>query len=267
MVVEATGPSGAAATFAASAVDLVDGAVTPACTPASGSTFALGTHTFSCTATDKAGNTGDATFHVTVRDTTPPTVIVPANVTTGPTGASGANATFGSASATDLVDGNSSATCDRQSGSLFGFGATTVTCSATDSHGNTGHASFTVTVRPFTFLGFFQPVDNLPALNTVKGGATVPLKWKLQGEGNVEITDVKAVALLNAQAVNCTGLAATQENPLDLTATGGTVLRYDPTAMQFIFNWQTPKASGTCWRVDVTFTDGQPARSANFKPK
>src|SRR5207245_3863007 len=34
---EATGPSGAVATFSATATDIVDGALTPSCTPASGS--------------------------------------------------------------------------------------------------------------------------------------------------------------------------------------------------------------------------------------
>ena len=36
------------------------------CTPASGSTFALGTTTVNCTASDAAGNTGTASFNVTV---------------------------------------------------------------------------------------------------------------------------------------------------------------------------------------------------------
>ena len=51
-----------------------------------------------------------------------------------------------------------------------------------------------------------------------------------------------------------------------MTTTGGTSLRYDAAAAQFIFNWQTPKQAATCWRVDVTFTDGT-AKSASFKLK
>jgi hypothetical protein len=38
------------------ATDNVDGAVTPTCSPPSGSSFFEGDHTVSCTATDKAGN-------------------------------------------------------------------------------------------------------------------------------------------------------------------------------------------------------------------
>jgi hypothetical protein len=88
MTVEATGPAGAVVTFAASAVDLEDGPLTPTCSPASGSTFALGgPHPVTCSATDAAGNTGSASFNITVVDTTDPTVSI-GSTTTDPTNAS-----------------------------------------------------------------------------------------------------------------------------------------------------------------------------------
>jgi HYR domain-containing protein/beta-propeller repeat-containing protein len=62
----ATAPAGAVVTYTATASDLVDGALTAVCTPVSGSTFAVGTTTVSCSATDSGGNTGDDTFSVTV---------------------------------------------------------------------------------------------------------------------------------------------------------------------------------------------------------
>jgi hypothetical protein len=67
---DATGSSGAAVSYSAAASDLVDGAVTTACAPASGSTFAVGPTTVHCSATDAHGNLADGTFTVTVR---PPT--------------------------------------------------------------------------------------------------------------------------------------------------------------------------------------------------
>lgn len=72
---EATGPGGAAVSYTATASDNVDGAVTPSCTPASGSTFALGTTTVDCTATDAAGNSTSGSFDVTVQDTTAPAIV------------------------------------------------------------------------------------------------------------------------------------------------------------------------------------------------
>jgi len=63
-------------TFTATATDLVDGAITPVCTPAAGSTFDVGTTEVSCTATDSSLNETTGTFNVTViADTTPPEVL------------------------------------------------------------------------------------------------------------------------------------------------------------------------------------------------
>ncbi len=169
--VEATGPDGAALSFTASGSDLVDGPLTPACSPASASTFPLGATTVTCTATDAHGNTGTASFTVTVQDTTPPAVTVPADKTVEATGPDGAAVSY-SASASDLVDGPLTASCSPTSGSTFPLGATTVTCSATDAHGNTGSASFTVTVQDTT-----PPVVSVPADKTIEAtgpaGATV----------------------------------------------------------------------------------------------
>jgi hypothetical protein len=265
LTVEATSAAGATASWTASATDLVDGSVPVTCAPASGSLFALDATTpVECSATDAHGNRQTASFTVAVVDTTGPTVTPPADVTTGPTQWNGAIVSYGAASAQDLVDGSLPAECSPASGSLFGFGPNVVTCTATDAHGNGGTATFTITVAPFTFLGYFQPVDNA-VTNTVKGGATVPVKWKLLGEGGLVITDIRAVRSTKAQSVACGSMPGT-EDVIEVTMTGGTVLRYDFTGQQFIFNWQTPKLPGTCWRLDVTFTD-ETTKSANFKLK
>ena len=63
---DATSPSGAAVSFAATAIDLVDGAVAVHCTPASGSTFGIGMTTVNCLATDAHANTAMGSFTVTV---------------------------------------------------------------------------------------------------------------------------------------------------------------------------------------------------------
>jgi hypothetical protein len=74
MTIEATSASGAVVSYIATATDTVDGSIIPVCVPTSGSTFPLGTTTVSCTATDANGNTGSASFHVIVQDTTPPAI-------------------------------------------------------------------------------------------------------------------------------------------------------------------------------------------------
>ena len=110
VIVEATGPSGALVDFTATATDLVDGTDSVTCVPPSGSTFPLGTTVVACSATDAAGNNASGTFRVTVRDTTPPVLTLPADKTVGATGRAGATVTF-TATASDLVDGTVAVHC------------------------------------------------------------------------------------------------------------------------------------------------------------
>jgi hypothetical protein len=67
IVVDADAPTGVSVSYEAKATDRVSGEIAPGCTPASGSTFAIGDTTVGCSATDKAGNTGTATFGVHVK--------------------------------------------------------------------------------------------------------------------------------------------------------------------------------------------------------
>jgi len=147
MVVQATGPDGAVVIYAGDASDSLSGVDTFSCTPASGSVFPITTTSVSCSATDKAGNTGTGTFNIIVQDTTAPTLTFPSDMTVQATGPSGAVVTF-SASASDLVDGSVPVTCSPASGSTFPVDATTVTCSTADKAGNSASASFKVTVTP-----------------------------------------------------------------------------------------------------------------------
>jgi HYR domain-containing protein len=166
MTVEATSAAGAVVSFNATATDETSPA-NPAvtCLPASGSTFALGTATVNCSATDDHGNTGTNSFTITVQDTTPPTITLPAAISVPQMLPGGAVVTYGSVSATDAVGpANPTVTCTPASGSTFPVGTTAVDCSAKDTAGNTGHASFNVTVVPSIPLlkngGFDQGTQN-----------------------------------------------------------------------------------------------------------
>ncbi len=255
---EATGPSGAVVTFSASASDLVDGPVAISCSPASGSTFALGTTPVSCSATDAHSNTASGSFNVTVQDTTAPTLILPANITAFASGNSSAVVTY-TASANDLVDGAVSVSCTPLSGSSFSVGTTTVNCSATDSHSNTAHGSFTVTVS-YNFLGFFQPIDNLPALNRVKAGSAIPVKFSLSGNQGLNIFQQ---GYPGSAVTTCSALSV-DDIETTLTA-GGSSLSYDASTDQYIYVWKTDKAwAGSCRTLTVMFKDGT-TKQANFQ--
>jgi large repetitive protein len=153
MTVEANGPAGSVVTYSVSGRNgggqddengRATGNVAVSCSPASGSTFPLGATTVTCTATSSSGTTSKS-FTVTVVDTTAPALDIPRGFTVqAPTNA-GAVVNY-NASASDLVDGSVAINCSPATGSTFAIGTTTVSCSASDSRGNTASGSFDVTV-------------------------------------------------------------------------------------------------------------------------
>ena len=66
MAIQATSNNPSPVTFSVSATDETDGPITPTCSPKSGTSFAIGKTTVTCTATDKAGNTATKSFTITV---------------------------------------------------------------------------------------------------------------------------------------------------------------------------------------------------------
>ncbi len=260
---EATGPSGAALSYAnPTATDLVDGVVVVTCAPLSGSTFPLGTTTVNCSAKDNAGNTASASFTVKVQDTTPPTISgVPANITAEATGPSGAAVTYSNPTATDLVSGTVPVTCTIASGSTFPLGTTTVNCSASDNAGNTASASFKISVI-YNWSGFFQPIDNLPAVNAVKAGSAIPVKFGLGGNMGLDI-----FASGYPRSVVIADQVGAEDTIEETVTAGGSSLTYDPIANQYVYVWKTDKTWATQSRqLQVKLKDGTD-HVANFKFK
>ncbi|MBD3942469.1 HYR domain-containing protein [Microbacterium sp. NEAU-LLC] len=259
--VEATGPLGAPASYEPTATDLVDAQVEVVCDSVSGSTFALGETAVSCSAADHAGNTAVLAFVVRVVDTKPPTITWVGGPVDGATYVYGSVPPAGSCTAVDLVDG---AVACAVGDSGPATGAHTLTATAVDAHGNAAAAQRHYTIAAWTLGGFFQPVDVNGTWNSVKGGATVPLKFEAFA-GSTELTSVTAVQGFTVKGVACPG-SGTATDDIELTTTGGTSLRYDATAGQFIQNWQTPKSPGSCYKVTMTTLDGS-SISALFKLK
>jgi hypothetical protein len=152
-------------TFAASALDNIDGPIVPVCEPASGSSFPDGVTTVECVATDSHANSAAGTFTVTV-SVAPPVLHLPADVTREATGAGGSVVTY-----TATADGGT-IQCSPVSGALFPLGTTTVQCSATNPSG-TSTGSFHVSV-----------VDTTPptVISTIPSESTLwPPNHKLHG--------------------------------------------------------------------------------------
>ncbi len=114
------------------------------CTPASGSTFASGSTTVTCVATDAAGNTASSTFIVTVSDTQPPTISGLSTVTA--TTNTGCTATGVNLGTPITADNCSVASVSNNAPTAFPLGNTTVIWTVTDAAGNTTTATQLVVV-------------------------------------------------------------------------------------------------------------------------
>jgi hypothetical protein len=110
--------------------------------------------------------------------------------------------------------------------------------------------------------GFFKPVDMTPSgatkfWNSVKGGSTVPLKFRVFSVLGPEFTSTAGINI-RVGTVSC-GAGISDPTPIDPVATGGTSLRYSDG--QFIFNWTVPKGANNCYLVWVETADGNSTMS------
>jgi len=113
----------------------------------------------------------------------------------------------------------------------------------------------------FGFGGFAPPVDPPPALNRVKAGAAVPVKFSLNGDRGLEIfaTGYPRVVAL----ASCGGSAGGAVEPT--VGPGASTLTYDPVTGLYSFVWKTQKAwAGSCRRLELRFYDGGTEAHAEF---
>jgi len=182
------------------------------------------------TVPDSGGLTASTSFTVTVVDTTPPDLTVPADITTitGPV-------TF-AATATDVADESPVVTCDPPSGSVFAFGTATVTCTATDESKNSSDGTFTVTANLAAGAG----LDSNK--NSVKAGSVAGFTWVwLDGADNpVDVgennQDIEAWSKIDSDCSDL-GPDLINEDP------GSSDIRRSPGG-GWQFNWQTVYNTG-----------------------
>ena len=170
----------------------------------------VGVHTLTLTVTDPGGLTATDTVAVTIRDTTPPVVTCPANLTvdTAP-GQCFANVSPEMATALDACDGALPVTAARSDslplGDPYPVGVTTITWSATDRSGNRGTCPQTVTVADRE-----PPMVTCPANVAVTGAGPTAVSYNATAADNcpgVKLTCLPpsgAVFPLGTTTVTCT---------------------------------------------------------------
>ncbi|HKO98679.1 MAG TPA: PxKF domain-containing protein [Pyrinomonadaceae bacterium] len=225
----------------------------------------VGVHTITLTVTDTGGGSDTDDVVITVQDTQAPDITCPADVVVNLPMNSNATSMVVNYPAVTATDGCSSSVTVNStpaSGSVFPVGTTTVTATADDGAGHISNCSFTVTVQ-YNFAGFFQPVDNLPALNVVQAGRAIPVKFSLSGD--------KGLGIFAPGSPSSGPIACNSSDPaVDLEETvtaGGSSLSYNPSTDQYIYVWKTDASwAGTCRQLVVELNDGTIHR-ANFKFK
>jgi probable HAF family extracellular repeat protein len=143
-----------------------------------------------------------------------------------------------------------------------GIGSFTATLEVRDGVNPPVTSAASVTVI-FNFTGFFQPVDNLPTLNSVKAGQAIPLKFSLGGDQGLNIF---AAGYPKSELITC-GSSALVDGIEETATAGSSSLTYDAATDQYTYVWKTQKSwAGTCRQLVVKLSDGTTQR-ADFQFK
>lgn len=149
------------------ATDAVDSA--PVLSHDAPASFPLGKTTVTFIYTDFSDNVGTSIANVTVIDTTPPVVTVPASITVEAPGGRSINAFLTGSGVIDIAD--PAPLLSHNAPSNFPLGITVVTFIYTDASGNTGSASASVTLVDTTPPAVTAPADIVVEAETTAGTA------------------------------------------------------------------------------------------------
>jgi hypothetical protein len=198
--------------------------------------------TLTCTATSAGGT--DSLSVTIKRDATAPTLVP--TISPNPVSLNGtATAT---PNASDTLSGIASQSCGTVDTSTVGNRS--VVCTATDNAGNTVNANANYQVI-YNFVGFFQPVDNLPTLNIASAGSAIAVNFSLGGYQGLAIF---APGYPSPGSIPCD--ASNPDLIEETVNAGGSSLSYNTTTDLYTYIWKTDKAwKGTCRMLVVKLND------------
>lgn len=264
--VETTNPGGTTVTFTApTATDLVDGAVAVTCDHLSGAVYPVGVTTVVCSAADASGNGASTSFTITVTKVGIPPVIgkVPGTdaqnqLIKHATSTLGAVVSYIKPTATDANGAAVPVTCTPPSGSQFPVGKSTVTCTATDSAGNTATATFTmwvqykVTIDSKYGVIFQQPI-NPDGSSIFRVGTVIPAEFKLAGpSAGIKNLVAKIKMVKKSDTIQGTII----EKPCLVLPDSGDTFRYNSKTGEYVFNFATSSLTQGTYRLEADLGDG-----------
>jgi hypothetical protein len=265
LVAEATSPGGVAVTFTPpTASDLVDGTVAVTCDHRSGEVFPIGTTVVHCSASDGRGNAAATSFQIVVRSVVPPTIgkVSGTNdrneLIAFATSIQGAVVSYTVPRATDSRGNTVPVSCAPVPGTRFALGKTTVTCTAVDSAGQRGTATFTVWVQvqaafdASTGSIFRQPV-NPDGSSIFRIGSVVAVRFRLGG-ASAGITNL--VAKVSMTNTSSTILGTQMESYCSDGADSSDRFRYESKDNHYENNRATKYLSQGTYLVKADLGDG-----------
>jgi hypothetical protein len=123
-----------------------------------------------------------------------------------------------------------------------------------------GATECTLVAAGYTFTGFFAPVD-MAALNVVKAGRAIPIKFSLSGDYGLGIM---AAGYPASAPIACDNSAPTDAIEETVSA-GSSSLSYDPDTGQYTYVWKTNKTwANSCRTLTVMLDDGS-VHQADFR--
>jgi hypothetical protein len=146
---------------------------------------ALGAYVFTLTVADPGGLTAEAAVSITIRDTTPPALTAPPDITVAESDPLGTAVNLGQATVSDICDPAPSVT--NNAPASFALGVTTVTWTATDASGNVLSVQQKVAVVPGTPVNQLTNLAKLINYSVASGGIASEMQRSLLAKTNAAI--------------------------------------------------------------------------------